>query len=88
MKYASEQAIVISPANPNGHLLLGQEYVYEQKYDAAFAEFEKARALQPTILMPHISLINLANLIKDGKRAQFYADRARQQSPDFAALAK
>ncbi len=88
MKFAAEQATIISPNNPNGYLLLGQEYVYEQKYDDAFVQFENARALQPTIVMPHMSLINLANLIGDRKRAQFYADRARQQSPDFAALAK
>jgi O-antigen ligase len=86
MKAAAEAAISISPTNPNGYMLLGQEYVYEQKYDDAFAQFDKARALEPDLIQPHMALINLANLIQDSKKAAFYIAQAKQESPDFVAM--
>jgi O-antigen ligase len=88
MKNAAMEAITIGPTNPNGYLLLGQEYIYQQDYAQAYAEFEKARALEPAFIQPQLALINLAQLLHDQNRLAFYIMRAQQQSPDFNALVK
>jgi len=85
MKSAAQAAISISPTNPNGYLLLGQEYIYEQNYTAAYAQFEKARALVPAFIQPQLALINLATILDDTRREAFYIARAKQESPDFVA---
>jgi hypothetical protein len=87
MKAAGEAAIAISPTNPSGYLLLGQEYVYEENYTQAYALFEQARLLEPAVLQPQLALVNLANVLHDPKLA-FYIARAKQESPQFAAESK
>lgn len=83
MKSAAQDAIVLSPTNPNGYLLLGQEYVYEQKYNDAYTQFEKARSLEVVLPQAQFALINLAGMLHDQKRLQFYIQRAQQESPEF-----
>lgn len=85
MKAAALNAITLSPTNVNAYILLGQEYVYEQKYDDAYAAFEKARALEPALSQPHLAMINLANITLDRKKFDFFVARAKAESPDFVA---
>ncbi len=88
MKSGAEMAVSLAPNNPNGYMLLGQEYVYEQQYNNAYAQFEKARTLEPLWLAPHMALINLANLLHDDKKAAFYVVQAQQEVPGFTATKK
>ncbi len=85
MKAAAQEAIILSPANPQGYLLLGQAYVYEQKYDEAYATFDSARRLLPAFSDPHHALINLALFLHDQKKAALYTQQAINESPDFVA---
>ncbi len=84
MKQAAQEAILLAPNNPNAYLLLGQGYVYEQQYDEAFEQFEKARMLEPQVAQPHLSLISLAKLVGDNKKVVLYEKRALQESPYFS----
>jgi O-antigen ligase len=88
MKAAAQSAMALAPTNPNGYILLGQEAIYEQKYADAYTAFEQARHLEPALPEAQFALVNLANLLHDQKRLTFYVLRAKQESPDFAAVVK
>jgi len=80
-----EKAIRLDPYYPFGPLsILGQAYVLMGRYEEAIATFQKALAVNPHFLAPHIALAGVYSLLGREEEAQAEAAIVLKTSPNFS----
>jgi TolB-like protein/Flp pilus assembly protein TadD len=82
----AQQALTLNDFVPGAHLLLGQVYIHQQRYDQAVAEGERAIALDPNnadIYALYADVLNFAGRSEDALRV---IEQAMRLNPHYSPL--
>jgi serine/threonine-protein kinase len=83
---AAKTKIALNPQDALAHVELGDEFVRQRDFDAAFGEYDRAIRANPRFIHAYVQAGALAMMLGDFERANRYFTQGRTLAPDDLEL--